>query len=1666
MQTLGTLAALTSARSVKDASATRRSPSRSSTQRVRDAVPIRRWVACLSVRVVVALLPVVSGCLLGSDPLRGAPNVPTLDGEPALVAPLPDDQGDVWVREGTEVVVELRFVSALDLDASDIRLDDGALDCTQPDPALPTYRCTRTMDGTESNGPKGLAGTVALRALQTTARLATAPLVSADFLPPTAACVLSPRDANATQRITLLVTPSEPLQAPPEIRTSSEYISATFREVVENQYIYDIEGTPDLDLPEYTLSLEAIDRAGNPQLGDSLCDVATRTGAFLGQGPALDGEPTLHATPAVELQGVPWVRHGANLTVTIPTESPIDTDRSAVALSGLLLEPSPTEPNTWSTTLDGSEGDGLKTLDATLIDAAGNTRRVVRPGVIHFDFTPPSASCLLFPADANSSSTIVLQLFASEPLADLGPAITGVEPLTPVLESATASTFTWRLDQPTPRVDLSSFTAVLTATDRVGNAQQGDSLCEPAERTGSLKGIGPDLVGSGVLLVTPSLPSGDGTPRATDGATVTLTLATAEAIDPEASSVFIGNLPLSSLDGQTWTGTLTSGLGDGRKSLSATLVDPAGNRLQVEDAAVALLADFTPPALASAVLTRTPFFASSDDGSGTVWFTSTDPLTKQAVSASLRITSTEDLGVAPELHIHGPGPLGFIPDAGTARLQTWSLPAIPEGQDGAYTFDVTLEDALGNRSEPLALDVTLQLDTVGPSAGPDVHTPDRVTYTRQPWGPSSASGAAVFQVQGLAGAAPPGVLIAVENASGSQLGTGASGSDGAFEVAFGADAPDVFVRAHDRAGNPSPRAAVRDVVWTATMAGKVAGRDQENPHRFDAATLAAPDRRDTPAAVTHELASAVASTVAAPSWLPWEGDGASEQTPSARGNHAMVYDAARGVTVLFGGSGIADACGTLGSPRCSDTWEWDGTTWADVTPVISPPARYNHALAYDAARGVTVLFGGEASPSNRLEDTWEWDGVGWTEVTADVSPPARHNHALAYDAARGVTVLFGGFGASSGRLSDTWVWDGASWSELAPAASPPARTNHALAYDAARGVTVLFGGAGTVGACGTPGSSACADTWAWDGATWTEVTPDVSPPARTQHALAYDAARDVTVLFGGSGAAGACGTPDSVMCSDTWLWDGASWTEVTPDAVPPARRDHAIVYDAARARTVLFGGQGGNDTCGTSGSLCADAWVWDGDTWAEATPSGSPPARDRHALAYDAAREVTVLFGGEGTASGACGAPDSARCADTWVWNGASWVERTPGVSPRQRERHALAYDAVREVTVLFGGTDGASRLSDTWEWNGTTWVQLTPATSPTSRHGHALAYDAARGVTVLFGGFGPVSGACGTPGSGSCSDTWTWDGTTWTELTPATSPPARSNHALVYDPARGVLVLFGGAGACGVPGNPRCADTWEWNGTTWTEVTPATSPPARDRHALVYDAARDATLLFGGTTSGFASGLRSDTWVWEGGLWAELTSVTAPPARERHALAYDTTRGNAILFGGAGAGAGACGTPGQARCADTWLLSTDASLSPRHSFTASFAAALAPDATLRAVTARWVAGGSGTPAGDLTEGAELQVWDGFAWTTLDAHASGHDAPAELCTRLVGDPDVPPVADCADLVDPGLVRNLFRFGPSRTATFAVRPTAPIGTDEGVLRSEDLSVTVRYQLPAE
>src|ERR1017187_10564845 len=84
-----------------------------------------------------------------------------------------------------------------------------------------------------------------------------------------------------------------------------------------------------------------------------------------------------------------------------------------------------------------------------------------------------------------------------------------------------------------------------------------------------------------------------------------------------------------------------------------------------------------------------------------------------------------------------------------------------------------------------------------------------------------------------------------------------------------------------------------------------------------------------------------------------------------------------------------------------------------------------------------------------------------------------------------------------------------------------------------------------------------------------------------------------------------------------------------------------------------------------------------------------------------------------------------------------------------------------------------------------------------------------------------------------------------WRKLNPFTSPPARFAASMAFDPVSGRILLFGGTGAGSV--NDARNDTWTWDGSTWLELHPATSPPPRLGASMTLDSWSGHLLLFGG---------------------------------------------------------------------------------------------------------------------------------------------------------------------------------------------------------------------------
>jgi hypothetical protein len=189
------------------------------------------------------------------------------------------------------------------------------------------------------------------------------------------------------------------------------------------------------------------------------------------------------------------------------------------------------------------------------------------------------------------------------------------------------------------------------------------------------------------------------------------------------------------------------------------------------------------------------------------------------------------------------------------------------------------------------------------------------------------------------------------------------------------------------------------------------------------------------------------------------------------------------------------------------------------------------------------------------------------------------------------------------------------------------------------------------------------------------------------------------------------------------------------------------------------------------------------------------------------------------------------------------------------------------------------------WAWDGTDWTELSPAHYPWFLHHGPMIYDPESQHILAFGEDqrSPAQWAL-----------WEWDGINWTQRNlENTPPPHRNSSAMVYDSARQRFVLvqqelYSGVGV---------ADTWEWDGYIWSEYFDEGYVPGQLSDAAMGYTQNGYSLLFGGRRSD--GSLSNRTFHWQSNSWQQLSPMHTPAARRGHRIAHPDNGSSLLLFGG-----------------------------------------------------------------------------------------------------------------------------------------------------------------------
>ena len=246
----------------------------------------------------------------------------------------------------------------------------------------------------------------------------------------------------------------------------------------------------------------------------------------------------------------------------------------------------------------------------------------------------------------------------------------------------------------------------------------------------------------------------------------------------------------------------------------------------------------------------------------------------------------------------------------------------------------------------------------------------------------------------------------------------------------------------------------------------------------------------------------------------------------------------------------------------------------------------------------------------------------------------------------------------------------------------------------------------------------------------------------------------------------------------------------------------------------------------------------------------------------------------------------SASDSTTWVLMDDNWQPFFPtgGPWPERREAAAMAYDPQVGRLVMTGGDGDAGRLADAWTYSMESgWEPIEELVEP--RAGHVMAFDTAAQAMVLWGG--------SDPGAESAVEFRRVEQGEW-QARPIDTPPRRAAVG-AFDIERQHFVVFGGASnADGLFGStirlPSAPDD------ELVDLVPApTSPGAALRAAMAYDSWRGEIVMFGGDNIGTLD----QTWLWDGSSWRQADPESVPEGRTEAAMTFDGSRGVVVMFGG-----------------------------------------------------------------------------------------------------------------------------------------------------------------------
>jgi len=245
----------------------------------------------------------------------------------------------------------------------------------------------------------------------------------------------------------------------------------------------------------------------------------------------------------------------------------------------------------------------------------------------------------------------------------------------------------------------------------------------------------------------------------------------------------------------------------------------------------------------------------------------------------------------------------------------------------------------------------------------------------------------------------------------------------------------------------------------------------------------------------------------------------------------------------------------------------------------------------------------------------------------------------------------------------------------------------------------------------------------------------------------------------------------------------------------------------------------------------------------------------------------TTYYDAQGNVERVEGDPDAARNAPGWTWIDNGEFRAN------DVEQSALCFDGESGKCLLFGGANLEQAHDLNMSFDGTSWTKLTPRKQAPARADGVMYFDAATKRVRLTGGYAFYDFDDTT--NESVRSTWEWDGKGWSLIDDGKAAPATFGRRLsAYDPERKTLVVLGFKE--GQARENTKLQTFTFNGSEWASTRAPVLKEVGDAR-LVWDPSVNKVALWCFPQPDDA-GTAPQSWHFDGENW-EQSATPMPEA-------------------------------------------------------------------------------------------------------------------------------------------------------------------------------------------